>query len=114
MQFKTRGEVALYVWDYFFISNGPHEGDEKSWIAIERATCRIRESEPFLDPPSPADVRLRHARRVRNSARVALRHIELLSVAPDGWVLQRLEELEQESDKLVEKLSDEARQLVVD
>ena len=111
---KTRGEVALCVWDYFYISKVPHKGDEKPWSTIERATCRIRESEPFLDPPTPADVRLRNARRVRNAVRVARRQIGQLTAAPEDWVIRGLEELEALSDKLIQELCAQATQLVLD
>ncbi|MBA3396360.1 MAG: hypothetical protein H0T89_27265 [Deltaproteobacteria bacterium] len=114
MKLKNRSEVALYVWDYFYCSNFPPRGDEKVWAAIERATCRIRESEPYLDPPTPPDVRIRNARRVRNASRVARRQIERLSIQPERWVIERLAELETLTDKLMQTLSDPARQLVLD
>ena len=72
---------------------------------IERATCRIRESEPYLEAPLAPDVRTRNARRVRNAVRVALRQIERLSVKPEQWVIDRLGELEALTDDLIETLS---------
>lgn len=113
MQSKDRSHIALYVWDYFFISNYPTRGDEKRWSVIERATTRIRESEIHLDPPTPADVRLRHARRVRGAARAALGNIEHLSAKPEQWVVDRLMELEAFSHELIEELSTVARDLAV-
>jgi hypothetical protein len=108
MRLETRSQVALYVWDYFYISNVPRTCDHQAWSAIERATCRIYESEPYLDPPTPADLRLREARRVRNAARVALRQIKKLSVAPERWVIDGLEHLEALSDTLIHELSKQA------
>jgi hypothetical protein len=106
MQFKTRSEVALYVWDYFFLANLPRPGDEKIWAAISRATCRIHESEQYLDhPPTPADVRIRHARRVRNAARVALRNIGRLSAEPARWAIDGLAELEAFANDLIQTLA---------
>jgi hypothetical protein len=98
---KTRFEVALYVWDYFYLSQRPAPGDETAWAVIERATWRIRESELYLDPSKPSDVRLRSARRVRNAVRTAMRHIKLLSVVPDQWVLDGLAALEAHADNAI-------------
>jgi hypothetical protein len=93
--------VILYLWDYFYVANAPEPGDEKAWGVIERATCRIRESEIYLGASTPPDVRVRHARRIRNAVRVALRNIERLSVAPERWVLDQLAELESHCDDLL-------------
>jgi hypothetical protein len=113
MHSKDRSHAALYVWDYFFISNYPSKGDEKPWSSIERATTRIRESEMHLDPPTPSDVRVRHGRRVRSAARSALRNIGRLSVQPEQWVIDRLVELEALSHALIEELCIVARDLAV-
>ncbi len=113
MQANDRSHIALYVWDYFFISHYPARGDEAPWSMIERATLRIRESEIYLDPPTPPDVRVRHARRVRSAARTALRNIERLSERPEQWVLDRLVELEAHSNRLLKELSAAARDLIV-
>ena len=113
MHSNHRSDVALYVWDYFFIANYPCKGDEKPWAAIERATMRIRESEIYLDPPTPPDLRVRHARRVRSAARAALRNIEQLSVRPAQWVVDRLVELEVSGHELIQELSSAARELAV-
>ncbi|MBA2539573.1 MAG: hypothetical protein H0V17_08060 [Deltaproteobacteria bacterium] len=43
--FKDRNETVLYLWDYFYCANAPRRADEKPWGVIERAMCRIRESE---------------------------------------------------------------------
>lgn len=110
---KTRTQSALEVWDYFYISNVPQPGDEKVWGRIERATCRILKSDPFLHLSRPADVRVRSARRIRNAARLALRQIEQLSVAPEKWVLDQLAELEAVTSDLIETLSSAARSAVV-
>ena len=112
-QTKTRFDSALWIWDYFYIANVPAPGDEKPWGVIERATCRIHESEAKLDPSNASDVRLRSARRVRNSARTALRHIEQLSVQPERWVINALTELEADTGDLIEALSPPARDVVV-
>ena len=93
-QLKSRSEVALYVWDYFYLSRRPAPGDEAAWAMIERATCRIRESEIHLGPSTPSDIRLRSARRVRNAVRTAMRHIKLLSAEPEQWVLDGFVTLE--------------------
>lgn len=71
MHRDTRSHVVLYLWDYFYVSHLPVPGDERVWTAIERATCRIRQAEAYIDAPTPADVRLRNARRLRNAIRVA-------------------------------------------
>jgi hypothetical protein len=113
MQRTTRSEVALYVWDYFYVSNVPAPGDEKVWSAIERATCRIRESEIYLDAPIAPDARTRNARRVRDAVRDALRNIERLSVKPEQWVIDRLGELEALSDDLIDTLSAAAEETVL-
>lgn len=113
MRFKNRSEAALYVWDYFYVANVPGPGDEKVWRTIERATCRIREAETELDPPTPPDVRLRSARRFRNSVRVAQRHIKRLSVEPERWVVDELGEMEKLADELIRTLDDSGRQVVL-
>jgi len=111
---NQRDHLALYIWDYFYIANAPRAGDRREWEAVERATQRIRESQIYLDPPHPADVRLRHARRVRNSARAALRSIAQLSVAPERWVIDGLVALERWTETMTEELRDEARRLILD
>ena len=93
--------MVLYVWDYFYISNAPAPGDEAVWAVIERATCRIFEAEHKLAPATPADERVRSARRIRNAVRLVMRQIELLSVKPEQWVRDRLVELEAETDQLL-------------
>jgi hypothetical protein len=113
MRLDSRSDVVLYLWDYFYVSNYPEQGDEKAWGMIERATCRIRELELYLDEPTPADVRLRSARRMRSAVRVALRTIERLSVSPERRVIDRLVELERLTSDLVESLTAAARDLVL-
>lgn len=105
MLLKTRSDVALYLWDYFYVSKAPAPGDEAVWAVIERATCRIRESEASLDTPAPPDVRLRSARRMRNAVRLALRKIETLSVKPEPWVVTGLGELEVFTDGVIQSLA---------
>lgn len=100
-QLKTRSEIALYVWDYFYLSQQPARGDEAAWAVIERATYRILESEIHLDPSTPSDVQLRSARRVRNAVRTTLRHVELLSAEPEQWVLDGLATLESLADNAI-------------
>jgi hypothetical protein len=109
----TRSDVALYVWDYFYVRHVPAAGDEVVWAVIERATCRILESEPSLRPPMPPDVRLRSARRVRSAARLARRKIELLSSEPERWVVDGLVELETHADDIIRTLSEVAKHVVV-
>ena len=106
MRPDKRSHVVLYLWDYFYVSKHPEPGDEKVWGMIERATCRIRESEIYLDAPRPVDVRLRSARRMRAALRVALRNIERLSVSPEQWVIDHLVELERLTGDLIETLND--------
>jgi len=110
---KTRSNVVLYLWDYFYVSNSPAPGDEAVWAVIERATGRIRESEHSLDPLMPPDVRLRSARRIRSAVRLAMRQIERLSVEPEPWVIDRLVELEALTDDMIQALSDAGRRVVV-
>ena len=113
METNDRSHLILYVWDYFYCANYPAKGDEKAWTAIERATARIRESEIYLDPPTPPDVRVQHARRVRNSARVALRNIKQLCAQPEPWVINGLVALEALGDELLQELASVARGLAV-
>lgn len=113
MRANNRSDVVLYLWDYFYVSKYPERGDEKAWGMIERATCRIRDLEIYLDAPTPADLRLRSARRMRAAVRVALRNIERLSAAPERWVIDRLVELERLTSDLVETLHDSARDVVL-
>jgi len=114
MRFKTRFEAALYVWDYFYVARYPAQGDEKPWAMIERATGRIRESEGYLRPDRPADVRLQHARRLWRAARVAKRHIEQLSTATEQWVLDELDTLESFARTVLDEVAGSASELVVD
>jgi hypothetical protein len=109
---KTRFEVALYVWDYFYLSRRPAAGDETAWAVIERATWRIRESESGLEPSTPSDVQLRSARRVRNAVRTAMRHIKLLSLAPEQWVVDGLVELDAHADSVIQTVATAGRIVV--
>jgi len=104
-RFKSRSEAVLYLWDYFYCANVPSPGDEHLWGKIERALCRVRESEPCLEARHPADIRLRDARRVRNAVRLALRNIRKLSSQPEPWVLDELASLETFTSELVDTLS---------
>jgi hypothetical protein len=103
--FRDRGEAALYLWDYFYCANAPPPGDEVPWAKIERAMCRIRESESHLEAAFPVDVRLANARRVRNAARLVLRTIAELSAPPEPWITVELGKLERLTADLVEALS---------
>lgn len=114
MKLETPPEIALYVWDYFFLANVPHEGDDKAWTTIERATQRILESEAYLRAPTPVDIQLRHARRVRNAARVATRNIALLAEPPEPYITDALARLQTFVDDLIAELTAEARELVLD
>lgn len=113
MRANNRSDVVLYLWDYFYVSKYPEPGDEKAWGMIERATCRIRECELYLEAPTPTDVRLRSARRMRAAVRVALRNIQRLSAAPERWVIDRLVELERLTNDLVETLHASPRGVVL-
>jgi hypothetical protein len=104
-RFKDRSGAVLYLWDYFYCANVPRPGDEKTWGKIERALCRVRESESYLETRHPVDIRLRSARRIRNAVRLALRNIEQLSSQPEQWVLDELANLETFIAELVETLS---------
>jgi len=114
MRAHTRSHLVLYLWDYFYVSHAPRPGDEKAWVAIERATCRIRDAEIYLDKPTPVDVRLRNARRMRNAVRLATRNIERLSAMPERWVIDGLAELEALTTELIGQTSDKARLVVLD
>jgi hypothetical protein len=114
MRATTRNQVVLDLWDFFYIRNTPGRGEEKTWGAIERATCRIRDAEVYLDEPTPADVRLRNAQRMRSAVRVARRNIDRLAAKPERWIVDRLAELEAVAVQLIRDLSDEARLLVLD
>lgn len=95
----------LYLWDYFYSAHVPRPGDEKVWGTIERAMCRLRESEPYLRGRHAVDIQLRHARRVRNAVRLALRKIDELSSRTDQWVLDELARLETFTAELIASLS---------
>lgn len=114
MRFNTRSEAALYLWDYFYLAEAPAPGDEKPWAFIERAVCRLRAAEPYLDPPAPLDVRGRSARRIRSAARVAMRHIGSLAVKPEPWTLEQLVTFEALADDMIQTLAVSARHLVLD
>lgn len=110
---SSDSERALYIWDYFYLANVPARGDEAAWGKIERATHRIRESEPYLDaskfsqwfrPAPSADERLRHARRVRNAVRLALRQIALLSTITETWVVDGLRRLDAAATTAIDEL----------
>ncbi|MEO8707388.1 MAG: hypothetical protein ABI867_45595 [Kofleriaceae bacterium] len=103
---KSFGELALYVWDYFYCSNVPQPGDEKVWKRIENATCRIRQTEVHFGPRNPPDVRRRHARRSRNAIRLALRQIVLLSQPPERWVIEDLHRLDALVAGVIESLGE--------
>lgn len=105
MNLKTHSEKVLYVWDYFYVTRGPARGDEDAWRAIERATCRVRESEADTHDSRPPDVRLRAARRTRASARLALRQIARLIERPEEWVIAALVDIETVADDLTKALS---------
>lgn len=95
--FRNRGEAALYLWDYFYVSHEPARGDEMPWRMIESATCRIQESEPYLAPSFPADVRLGHARRIRRAVLAILRNTARLSVEPAARIAAVLAYFEAEA-----------------
>ena len=92
-EFKSWGEALLYTWDYFYIANTPARGDEKAWATIERALCRVRESEYQSGETIPVDVRRPAVRRMRDGLRVAVRQTALLRVRPEAWVVAQLEAL---------------------
>jgi hypothetical protein len=106
MHFANRHDMVLHLWDYFYVSRVPSRGDEEAWTVIERATCRIRESDGWLRDSIPADVRLRHAHRMRNAARLARKRVGDLAVAPEQWVVDALVELEQTGETLIAALED--------
>lgn len=94
MRFTNRHDMVLSLWDYFYVSQVPAPSDEEAWAAIERATCRIHASNGMLSDSMPPDVRLVHARRMRNAARLARKRIDELVVAPARWVVDALIEVE--------------------
>jgi hypothetical protein len=104
MRFTNRHDMVLYLWDYFYISRVPAPGDEELWAAIERATCRIHASDGMLGESIPPDVRLKHARRMRDAARLARKRIDELAVAPARWVVDALVEIEQFGDDMIAAL----------
>lgn len=111
-KFRDRSEAVLYLWDYFYCARVPRPGDEKVWGTIERAMCRLRESEPYLRGRHAVDIELRHARRVRNAVRLASRKIDELSSQTDQWVLDELAHLEIFTEELVASLSASAPTVV--
>jgi hypothetical protein len=112
MDRNKRSEIALYLWDYYFISHVPAIGDEQPWAAIERAACRILESEPWLDPPAPAHERLRSARRVRNAVHHIVRQLDKLSTETEDWILESLAALGIAAQAVIDALADSADAVV--
>ena len=108
-RFKDRSEAVLYLWDYFYCANVPRRGDEEPWGKIERAMCRVRDSESHLETRYPVDIRLRNARRIRNAVRLAARNIEKLSSQTEQWVLDELARLETFATELIDSLSNKVR-----
>ncbi len=104
-KFKSQSDAILYVWDYFYCANAPQPGDEVPWGKIERALCRVRESESYLDARHAVDIRLQHARRTLRAVRLTLKTIPELSSPPERWVVVELAKLESSTTKLVEELS---------
>lgn len=107
-KFKTSSEAALYLWDYFYISNYPSEGEERAWSRIECATIRIRESEQLLGPEYPAVVRVKNAKRVRRAAREIVRLIGKLETLPALWIADVLAYFEVLAESVLEALKEEA------
>lgn len=103
-RFQTRGEAALYLWDYFYLSSGPEAGDEKAWRRIESATRRIMELESSLRPTVPDEVRLRSARLLRRAVRVVTGQLPRLEPEVARWVHEVLAVLEADASAVIADL----------
>jgi hypothetical protein len=107
-RFQTRSEAALYLWDYFYVSNAPEPRDEKPWRRIENATQRIMELESSLRPTVPAETRLRSARLIRRAVRVVTGQIPRLHTRVPPWVREVLAVLEADATATIADLEQAA------
>ncbi len=109
MNFETSCEIALHLWDYFYLSNAPSERDAKPWRRIECATERIRDSESLMCDSYPASIRVKHAKRVRRAVREILRLIPELDTIPSDDVADALAFFAVYSDEIIDMLSEQAK-----
>ncbi len=107
MDFNNPGDAALYLWDYFYLSQYPTDSEVKPWRRIECATQRIRESEQFMTERFPPVVRLRNAKRVRRATREIVRLVGQLETIPDRRTALALGYLE----ALAENAIDDVKEL---
>ena len=108
MRFQTRAEAALYLWDYFYVSNAPDPRDEKPWRKIEKATQRIRELESSVRLTVPAETRLRSARLLRRAIRVITDQLPRLHTEVAPWVHELLAVLELDATTIIAGLEQPA------
>ncbi len=104
MKLKSQSDMALYLWDYFYLREMPTPNEEKPWRRIECATLRIRESEPYLTESYPPALRLKNAKRVRRAVREILKLIPELESIPESWTAEVLAFFEVTSDSIIERL----------
>jgi len=106
---RAISQGALYLWDYFYLSNAPAESESRAWRRIECATIRIRESEQLLRDKYPPAVRVKNAKRVRRAVREIVRlSTEALENLPDREVAVTLGMLEGYSQRIIDTHADEA------
>jgi hypothetical protein len=111
-RFQTRSQAALYLWDYFYLSNAPEPGDERVWRRIESATRRIMELESSLQPTAPTDTRLRSARLLRRAVRVVTGQLPRLETEVAPWVHEVLAVLEADATEIIAGLEQAAPPVV--
>lgn len=104
-EFSTHSDAALYLWDYFYISNLPSEAEAKTWRQIEFATDRIRNSISFIESHHSPALRIESAKLVCRAVREILRCIEKLDELPEGWIARVLGRLQGASETVIEEMS---------
>jgi predicted nicotinamide N-methyase len=111
-KFRTHDEMALYVWDYFYLARRPREGEARAWRRIECATERLKESVQRLTDRFPPEIRYTHAKRVRRATREIGNKLAQLESIPEPWVIRAVATLEALADRVIAETPEEARGVV--